>query len=475
VSETELSWIPAVELAELVRCRQVSPLEIAHACLDRVAAVNPALNAIVHHDPEQVLRDARKLTDDVTSGLPLGPLHGVPYTLKEAAVQSGTPASECLTFWRDRVLHRDDLFTARLARAGGLFLGKTNMPEAAYSAASTNSLYGPTHNAWRHGMTAGGSSSGAGSAVAAGLGQLAQGSDGAGSLRIPASLNGVVGFKPSLGRVPYTEVPARYGTSAVIGPMSRTVADSALMLDVMAGPDPQDPMSLPDTGARYLDSLTGSDSLRGLRIAYSPTLGFADTDPEIAAVCETAARVFEDLGCTVELTEPNWPDPETAMWHSSWAPAYAPLVAEPDWKTWASEVTPEFAETVEEAARTTAVDIGQAESVRGRMWDVYADFTRTYDLLLSPVVASHAFPATEVAPAHLAGQPIHRRLLGWLLTYPFNMLGVPAISVPAGHTTDRMPVGLQIAGGWRADSLVLRAAAAFEQARPWARHRPQAR
>ncbi|MFT3863748.1 MAG: amidase family protein [Solirubrobacterales bacterium] len=467
----ELCWTPATELASMVRRREVSPSEIAEASIARIEAVNPSLNAIIEHDPEEIRARGRRLTDELTGGGELGPLHGVPFTLKEACRVEGTAETLGLVPLKGATSTETETFARRMFDAGGLFLGKTNMAEAGYCGSSTNHVYGPTHNAWKHGASAGGSSAGAAAGVAAGLGQLAEGSDGAGSVRIPASLNGVVGLKPGIGRIPHTIVPARFETFLGYGTIARTVADAALMLDVLAHPDPSDPLSLPEPEGDFLGA--AGEELGKLRIAWSPNLGFeSEVDPEIAAICERAAGAFAELGCEVVEADPGWENPEEAMWEGIWKPAYATMRDVFDWDEYAGQVDEQLVQVIREGAAASALDVGLALEARGRMWDRFAAFMGDFDLLLSPTLSRGAFPAEAYCPTELAGEPLRRQALGWLLTYPTNMLGTPAISVPAGLEREGVPVGLQIAGGLHDEALVIRAAAAFEAARPWAGRRP---
>lgn len=467
----ELCWTPATELAARIRAREVTPSDVAEAVLARIERVNPDLNAIVHHDPEQVRRDARALTDQLAGGRELGALHGVPYTLKEGLAVKGLPATSGLVPFKDVVADHDERVAVRLREAGGLYVGKTNLPAGGHAGTSTNHLFGATHNAWKQGYSAGGSSSGAGAAVAAGLGQLAQGSDGGGSVRIPASANGVVGFKPSLGRIPQTVLAGRYLTFAFHGPIARTVADAALMLDAMAGADMCDPLSLPSDGTDYVSATAAP--LPPTRIAFSPDLGFAQVDPEIARICEQAVRAFEQLGCTVEAADPGWENPEDAMWEGLWAPTYASLLDAAEWDRYDGQVDESLLELMREGAALTSLQIQRADAFRGRMWDQFAAFMGTYELFVTPTLGQPMFPLERFTPAVFDGAPLRHQLLGWLLTYPFNMCTVPAITVPAGFTESGLPVGLQIAGRLHADADVLRAAAAFERVRPWADRRPR--
>jgi aspartyl-tRNA(Asn)/glutamyl-tRNA(Gln) amidotransferase subunit A len=319
-------------------------------------------------------------------------------------------------------------------------------------------------------MTPGGSSAGAAAAVAAGMGPLAQGSDGAGSVRIPAALTGVVGMKPSWGRIPQNILPSRHQTFVSHGVIARTVADAALMLGVAAGAHPSDPLSLPPEGG-YLDAL--AEGLGDLRIAWSPDLGFAQVDPEVAEICARAVKAFAELGCTVEAADPGWDDPEETMWTGLWGPIYSSLLDEADWDTWAGQVDEQLMELMREGAAVSALEVARADLARGGMWDRYAALMSDYDLLVSPTLTTAAFPLDRFCPEPLAGEPLRTQILGWLLTYPCNMLGAPAISIPAGFTSTGLPVGLHISGRMHADRDVLRAAAAFERIRPWAARRPE--
>lgn len=467
----ELCWTPATELARMVRDRKVSPSEIAEASIARIERVNPALNAIIEWDPEAIRARSRRLTEELDAGGETGPLHGVPFTLKEACRVEGTAETLGLVPLKDATSTETETFARRMFEAGGLFLGKTNMSEAGYCGSSTNHVYGATHNAWRNGMSAGGSSAGAAAGVASGLGQLAEGSDGAGSVRIPAALNGVVGLKPGIGRIPHTIVPSRFETFLGYGTIARTVADAALMLDVLAHPDPSDPLSLPDDDSEFLAA--AGEKLGALRVAWSPDLGFErEVDAEVAAICERAALAFGELGCEVVEADPGWDNPEEAMWEGIWKPAYATMIDLFDWDAYAGQVDEQLVQVIREGAAASALDVGLALEARGRMWDRFAAFMGEYDLLLSPTLSRGAFPAEAYCPPELAGEPLRRQALGWLLTYPANMLGTPAITVPAGFESKGVPVGLQIAGGLHAEALVVRAAAAFEAARPWTGRRP---
>ncbi|MBP2368106.1 amidase [Pseudonocardia parietis] len=467
----EITWRSATDLARAVRAGELSPDEVATAAVDRVEQVNPGLNAIVAFDREQVLRDARELTAAVSRGDELGPLHGVPFTIKDLTAVAGLPTTFGMVPLKDNIADTDAVVVRRLREAGGLFLGKTNTPESGYYGGTDNHLFGPTHNPWKRGHTAGGSSGGAAAAVAAGLGPLAEGSDGAGSVRIPAALCGVVGLKPTTGVIPQTILAGRYYTWAYHGPITRTVADNALMLDVLAGPDTADPLTIERPERSYTEAVRGD--IRGLRVAFSPDLGLGcHVDPEVLAVCREVLPVLEHLGATVTEATPGWGAVSEAMWHGIWVPGFASEHDLLDWESLHGEVDENLIELMREGERLTGVDVGRAEVTRGAMWDTWTRFMDDYDVLVSPTLCSASFELERFAPEWLDGTSLREQLLDWLLTYPYNMLNNPAVTLPAGFTADGRPVGLQVAARHRQDALVLRVAGCVEQARPWADRRP---
>ncbi|WP_326568287.1 amidase family protein [Amycolatopsis rhabdoformis] len=467
----ELCWIPASELAGKIRRGEVTPTDVAEQVVARIETVDPEVNAFVTFDREQVLRDAAELTAAQRRGDELGPLHGVPYSIKDLTAVAGLPLTFGLAPLKDNIPDRDAAVVTRMRESGGLFLGKTNTIESGYHCGSTdNHLFGPTHNPWKHGSIAGGSSGGAAAAAAAGMGQLHEGSDGAGSVRSPSSLCGVVGLKPTGGRIPQSILPGRYNTWVHHGPITRTVTDNALMLNILAGKDSSDPTSLPDDVIDYVAEI--DHDIKGWRVAYSPDLGYAQVDPEVAEICRTAMAAFEELGAHVTEATPAWGNPVEAMWNGVWVPGIGSGYDLVDWENERGRVDDNLIELMHEAERLTGVDVARADVFRGAMWDTFADFMTGYDLLVCPTLTDAAFPLTQFAPDRLLDAPLRRQALEWVLTFPFNMLTTPAISVPAGFTSDGRPVGLQITGRQQADAAVLRAAANFERARPWAQHRP---
>lgn len=469
----DLCFTPAVDLARDIRHRRLSPAEAADAVLRRIENENPAINALVYQrDAEAVLQSARAAEDTVMRGAPLGQLHGVPFTVKDTTPVQGVPNTYGMAPFRSNVATHTAPAVARLERAGGIFIGVTNTPEMAYCGITDNHLYGPTRNPWDTGKTAGGSSGGAAAAVAAGLGPLAEGSDAAGSVRVPASCCGVYGLKPSAGRIPNVfQGSGSFGIGTSEGPITRTVADAATMLQVMAGPDERDPLSLPAPGVDYLTEI--DKDVKGWRVAWTPDLGFGDTSPEVHRITSHAVHAFADLGCEVEQAHPDLGDAVDAFWHTTLQRLGMIEHLFGDWSKWRGSVSEQYLQLLEEAKGVSMADISRAESARIRMWGNLCTFFDEYDLLVTPTVGTEPFPVGQFTPDHLIGRPLKDQLLGWFLTYPFNFLGVvPAASIPAGFTADGLPVGLQIIGGRHADAAVLRASANFERARPWSSLQP---
>lgn len=463
----ELAWWSATELAAAVATRALSPVEIAQATLARIEASNPGLNAVVHHDPDAVLARAAKLEADAAAGKLRGPLHGVPYLIKDLDDVAGVPTSYGVPFLRDVVATESSVVAHRMAAAGGLYVGKTNTPELGYRGTCRSHAFGATANPWRAGHTPGGSSGGSAAAVAAGLVPLADGSDGAGSIRIPAAFCGTVGFKPSFGRV-----PAGLGFDQTIvhhGPLARSVADAALMFSVVEGAHPSDPRSIPASGIDPVADLrlgTGAP-LVGRRVAWAPGLPGFDVAPDVAACAAAAATVFAaELGADLVETAPPWGDLIDTMW-VHWQHFYgqfAPLVPA---EAVVGLVDDDLLELLAGGAALAAADVHRAAAERAVMWRQLLDWFDDVDLLVLPTLGITAFPDDRDHPPSLDGRPLRDRILAWLMTYPFNLAApCPVISVPCGRAEDGLPVGLSIVGRPWDDIAVLRAARAFEAARP---------
>jgi Asp-tRNA(Asn)/Glu-tRNA(Gln) amidotransferase A subunit family amidase len=372
----------------------------------------------------------------------------------------GTP------LYRDNVPTEDAPIVERMKAAGGIMLGKTNTPTFGWIGATHNLVFGITRNPWNLERTPGGSSGGASAAAAAGFGPLHIGTDGGGSIRIPASCAGIFGHKPSYGRIPTYPVSGAWSLSHV-GPLTRTVADAALMLTVCAGPDERDQYSLPGPRVDYVKALRGS--LKGLRVAYTDDLGFVDAvDPEVRAVCAKAARGFRELGCRLEEVRPGWPSPREA-WGEIFCGGIAARMA--PYLDRRGDIEPGLSRIIETALKNPPTKYVQGWFDRLAWWQHPRAFFETYDLLLTPTIACPPFAVGLDNPTQIAGKSAEA--YAWIpFTYPFNLTGQPASSVPCGFTKDGLPIGLQIVGRRFDDVTVLRASAAFERARPWVRHRP---
>lgn len=457
----ELGFTSALDLAARIRRKELSPVEVVDGILSRIEQIDPALNAFSQVLTDDARAAARAAEAAVQRGDDLAPLHGVPVGVKDQMNVTGAKVTFGTHLLADYVATEDAPVVVGLRKAGAIVVGMTTMPEFGWQGISWSPLYGMTRNPWNLERSAAGSSSGSGAAVAAGLIPLAVGSDGAGSIRMPASFNGVVGLKPTYGRVAMfpvsvSELVTHYG------PMTRTVRDNAAMLQAIAGPDPRDPHCLPASDEDYLASCEGG--VKGLKIGYSPDLGYANVAPEVAAIVARSVKRFEELGATVVEATPGFADPIWAgdqyLWAGATSRAYERLDEMRD------KMDPGFVQAVEMMSKRTLFDASKARVVRLELVATMARFFGQYDLLVTPTMADTAFGLTRT-------EPQYGPTLGWSpFTYPFNLTGEPAINVPAGLSSEGLPVGLQIVGPRFAEGRVLRAAAAFEAAQPWDGVRP---
>jgi aspartyl-tRNA(Asn)/glutamyl-tRNA(Gln) amidotransferase subunit A len=463
----DLCWLSAAELSRLYRRKKVSPVEVLDAVLDRISTVNPRLNAYVLVTAEQARKDARAAERALGKrGATLGPLHGIPFSVKDLVITKNVRTTFGTPLHRDHVPTEDAPMVERLKKAGAIMLGKTNTPTFGWIGATHNLLFGVTRNPWNLERTPGGSSGGASAAAAAGLGPLHVGTDGGGSIRIPASCAGIYGFKPSYGRIPLHPPSGAWSLSHV-GPMTRTVTDAALVMNACAGPDERDQYSLPAARIDYVKALGGT--LKGLRVAYTEDLGFADVvDPEIGAACARAVKAFRELGCRVEEVQPGWPSPKDC-WEQIFCGGIATRMA--PFREQRDLIEPGLLQIIEATLKNPPTRYVQAWFDRLAWWQHPRAFFGKYDLLLTPTIACPPFRTGLDNPTEIAGRPVSA--YAWIpFTYPFNLTGQPAASVPCGFTKDGLPVGLQIVGRRHDDASVLRASAAFERARPWAAQRP---
>ena len=389
--------------------------------------------------------------------------------IKDLENTKGLRTTNGSKFFENNIPTADGAVAERVRAAGGVIYGKTNTPNFGHKDMCDNLLGPPTRNPWNLDRTSGASSGGSGAAVAAGMATLAQGSDGAGSIRIPASLCGIFGLKPSFGRVPYWPNVDFWAARSHNGPMTRTVRDSALLLSVIAGTDKRDPASLDMAPIDWFAACDATESLRGMRVAWSPDFGYAAVEPEVAESCARAARRFEELGCHVEEVTPGWDDPRPmaeTMWFSTMAARHGDRYRQrPEW------FEPSFAKMIEAGLSMSGEDVGKAQMARSAFYEVARTFMDRYDLLLTPQMADVAWPHDQQSPI-IAGRSAPGIFDRVPFTFPFNLTGWPAASVPCGFNRDGLPIGLQIVAGWHQDALVMTASAAFEALQPWADRRP---
>jgi aspartyl-tRNA(Asn)/glutamyl-tRNA(Gln) amidotransferase subunit A len=462
---TDLSMTSAADLVAGYGAGRVSPVEATRAALDAVAAHDGRVNAFVLVDEEAALTSARQSEERWRQGRPLGPVDGVPTSVKDMFWTRGWPTLRGSTLVdADGPWAEDAPAVARLREGGAVLVGKTTLPELAWKGVTDSIRHGVTRNPWDPSLTPGGSSGGSAAAVALGMGTWSIGSDGGGSVRIPASFTGTVALKPTYGLVPL--FPASpFGTLSHGGPMTRSVTDTALLLDVLAGPDPRDWSAMPPPTHSFTDGL--EDGVAGLRVAFSPALGFGRNDPEVEAVVRTAVQVLADAGAAVEEVDPGFEDPVEAF-HVLWFTGAAKALQQygddaPD------RVDPALREIAHRGATCTASEHLDATAVRMELGRRMGVFHATYDLLLTPTMPIPAFPAGQDVPD---GWP-SRLWTSWTpYTYPFNLTQQPALSVPCGFTAGGLPVGLQVVGPRHADALVLRAGRAYERATGWGVRRP---
>ncbi|HET8524940.1 MAG TPA: amidase [Thermomicrobiales bacterium] len=467
MTDEDLCFLPATELLDHYRHRRLSPVEVTEAVLGRIDRLNPIINAFITVTPELALEQAREAERAHVAGDIVGPLAGVPISIKDLTPTRGIRTTRGSLIDPEWVPDYDAPFVERVYAAGAVMLGKTNTPEYGWKGDSGNRLVGPTHNPWRLGRTAGGSSGGGAAAVAAGLGPLAQGSDGAGSIRIPSAFCGIFGVKPSFGLVPQYP-PSAVGDLSHLGPMTRTVRDAALLLTVTAGRDTRDRLSW-SSGIDYLASIDGNGNVRGMRVAWSPDLGYAPVAPAVRRATKAAIAHFEDLGANVEEVNPGLPDPWDIL-DPLWACGMAAIHQE-NLDQVRDKLDPGRLAVIERASRFSGVDLASAMRRREAYRDDLRRFMSKYDLLLTPTLPITAFAAGEDHPGEIAG--VETTYLNWTaFTYPFNISGQPAATVPCGFDNEGLPIGLQIVGRWHDDTAVLRAAAAFETIAPWSMHRP---
>ena len=471
MDQTDLCYTQAIELSRLIGRRELSPVELTDAVLARIERLNPSVNAYLTVTADLAREQAKAAEARAMKDERIGPIDGIPYSLKDLEPTNGIRTTFGSKWFEDNVPTEDGAVAGRMKASGAVLLGKTNTSNFGYKDMGDNMIAPPTSNPWKLDRTSGASSAGAGASVAAGMSPLAHGSDGAGSIRIPASLCGIVGFKPSLGRIPSYPNADIWSARSHNGPMTRTVRDAAMMLQVMAGPDPRDPLSIDAEPDDYRAACDGD--LKGLRVAFSADFGYAAVDPDVRAAFEKSVKRFGLLGCELEAKDPSWDDPlefHALIYQVTQAGRQGDRFDEhPDW------IEATLKQMIEAGRRFSGVDLQKANLKRTVFYHQARSFFESYDLLLTPQMPVGAWsntPGPEEGPRQIEGRPTPRMFDRLPFTVPFNLTGQPAITVPCGFTSEGMPIGLQIVGRWHQDSTVLRAAAGFEAMQPWLMKRP---
>ena len=469
--DERLAYAPASDLLELIAAKQVSPVELAEMFFERIDRLDPQLNSFLLLTRDLAMEQARAAEDAVMRGDKLGALHGLPVPIKDTQMTAGVRTTMGSVVYENRVPERNSAVAERVLNAGAVMLGKTNVPEFGMVGCCENSLGVLGHNPWNTDRTPGGSSGGAAAAVAAYLCPVATGSDGGGSLRIPANFCGIYTIKPTQGRVSgYTGLggPPMPNIFSQPGPLTRTVRDAAILLQVLAGFDRRDQASIRQTPPDFMAAT--ERGIDGLRIGWSADFGFAPVFPEVVDVTYKAAMVFEEMGCAVEEVNMVLPEPYDSLGPMQSASAYDGLARYLD--EYGDRMT-EFARFfIEMGSRVTPGDYMRAEGRIAELKATFDDAFETYDLIMSPVTSFPAFP-NETFPGSITGDSSYPiQYWNGAFTMHGNAIGHPAASVPAGFSPDGLPIGLQIIGRKYDEETVLAASAAFEQARPWIHHRP---
>ena len=470
MTNADLSFTPAWQLREWIAAGQLSPVELTAHALQRIEELNPKLNAFLTVCGDEAIAAAKQAEEQALRGEAVGPLHGIPVPIKDLSRTAGVRTTRGSLIFKDDVPTVDDMVVARIKAAGGIVIGKTNTPEFGHRGTTENLLGDPCRNPWDTEMTPGGSSGGSAAAVASGMASIAQGSDGGGSIRVPANFCGVYGLKPTRGRVPSTySGPGGWNIFGVAGPLARDVRDAAMLLNVMAGPYPENPMSILEEPPDFTLGLDGG--VKGLRVAYAPSIGRMPVDPEVRAIVRDAAGLIGDLGAEVDEIDPDVDgmtlrEAFRTIFVSDMSAGLGLLL-----DTHADLLMDTMRAYLEDALRWSVADLARALREMERFNGVMREVFLTHDLVLSPVNAVPAFPI-EGWPDTIDGVAVEPRWAFTPFCYLSNMTGQPAASVPYGFSGGGLPIGVQLAARHADEATLLRASAALEAAHPWAQHRP---
>jgi amidase len=465
---SSICFMSAVEMARLIRAKKLSAREALAAHLKQIELVNPKVNAIVTLVAETAAEAAAKADEMQARKQTLGPLHGLPVAHKDLLETRGILTTYGSPLYKDFIPTEDDLVVERVARAGAITIGKTNTPEFGAGSQTFNKVFGATRNPYDLTKTCGGSSGGAAVALACGLVPVASGSDTGGSLRNPAAFCNIVGFRPSIGRVPNPKAAFAWSTLSTSGCLGRSVADLAFVLSTMAGPDPRAPLSINEPGERFARPL--DRNFKGVRVAMFKDLGGAPFDPRVRAIVEGHRATFEALGCIVEQAEPDFAPAEISFrglraWNS--ANTYAARLREHP-----NDFKDTLKSEIEEGMRLSSLDLAAAETAHAQIWRRFQTFLEKYDYFVLPTTQLPPFDLNLPYPTEIAGVKFNS-YIDWMKScWYISATGNPAASVPGGFTNDGLPVGVQIVGRNKEDFSVLQLAHAFEQATGFGKKRP---
>ena len=464
----ELVFKTAREQARLIADGEISSVELVGAHLDQIEKINPAVNAIVTMVAETALDKARKADEARSADEQLGPLHGLPIAIKDLQDTAGIRTTQGSLIYEDHVPTRDALIVERVQNAGAIVVGKSNTPEFGAGSQTFNPVFGATGNPYDTSKTCGGSSGGAGVALACGMVPIATGSDLGGSLRNPAAWSNVVGIRSSTGRVPALNADLGWSNLSMDGPMGRTVGDVALQLSVMAGYDPRPPLSIRESGDIFSGSL--ERDFKGVRIAWSRDLGGRPIDAENSRVTESQKHVFEDLGCIMEDDEPDLSTTDE-IFQTLRAYSYG-IKHEIHMRDHRDKLKETIIWNAERGLKLSAIELAHAERMRTRLWEQLAVFFEKYEFLALPVTSVPPFSIEDEYPTEINGVQLETYLDWMWPCYTISVTGLPAISAPAGFTQDGLPVGLQLVGRPRDEMGLLQLAHAFEGETNFWKQRP---
>jgi aspartyl-tRNA(Asn)/glutamyl-tRNA(Gln) amidotransferase subunit A len=471
MSKSELSALTALKASALIRAKKLSPVEYLDAVLEQVSKLEPKVNAFITLTAEQARDEARAAEQAVMDGTPLGPLHGVPVGVKDLLPTKGVRTTYGSKVYAENVPDRDDVLVTRLKQAGAIMIGKTTTPEFGIKGQTDSPLYGVTRNPWDLSRTSGGSSGGAAASVAVGMGPISLGSDGAGSIRIPAACCGLVGLKGTIGSVPYQEARDALGNPVAAGPIARTIADAALMQSVLRGPDPMDPWS-EDVAPRPPRIV--SQDLHGRRIGYIRRCGNPKVSADMEAATRSGLKLLESFGAEIEEIDDSidWiADHQRVLYLSSIRAFRAPLL-----EKWKEQLDPVLVAYIEAGAPFATADYLRAVAAKTTLLRAVQQLFARYDLLVSPTLTRTALAAdfnSASDSVEVDGVAVGRTQPAWSgYLYPFNLTGHPALTIPAGFGGDGLPLAIQIVGPRHADGDVLRLGALLEAEWTWARHWP---